>query len=77
MGELPGKAILNINGNSLSGMLSLLNHDNSFSGESIDDGKIVFKDELKKRSAVCPTPLQALYWKERSKPLQKPRWASF
>jgi len=37
MGELPGKADLNINGNSLSGMLSLLNHDNSFFGEQIDD----------------------------------------
>jgi len=37
MGELLGKAVLNINGNSLSGSLSLLNHDNPFSGELIDD----------------------------------------
>lgn len=66
MGELPGKAVLNINGNSLSGMLSLLNHDNPFSGESIDDGKVVFKEELKKRSAICPTPLQAHYLRHQS-----------
>jgi uncharacterized protein len=47
MGELPGKAVVNIDGNSLSGMLSLLNHDNPFSGGSFEDGKITFKGELK------------------------------
>jgi hypothetical protein len=47
MGELPGKAVLNIEGNSLSGRLSLLNHDNLFSGGSIEDGKVSFKGELK------------------------------
>lgn len=47
MGELPGKAFLNIEGNSLSGRLSLLNHDNLFSGGSIEDGKVSFKGELK------------------------------
>jgi len=43
MSELPGKPVLNINGNSLSGVLSLLNHDNPFSGGSIDDGKVFFQ----------------------------------
>jgi len=46
MGDLPGKAVLSIDGNSLSGMLSLLKHDNSFSGGSIEDGKIAFRGEL-------------------------------
>ncbi len=32
MGDLPGKAVLNIAGNALNGMLSLLDHDNPFSG---------------------------------------------
>jgi hypothetical protein len=47
MGELPGRAVLNIDGNSLSGTLSLLNHDNEFSGGSIEDGKVTFKGDLK------------------------------
>ena len=47
MGELPGKVVLNIAGNSVCGMLSLLNHDNPFSGGSIEDGKVAFKGELK------------------------------
>jgi hypothetical protein len=47
MGELPGKAIVNIEGNSLSGMLSLFNHDNPFSGGSIENGKVSFKGDLK------------------------------
>ena len=47
MGELPGKAVLNIDGNSLSGMLSHLNHNNPFSGGSIEAGKTAFKGELK------------------------------
>jgi hypothetical protein len=47
MGELPGKAVLNIDGNSLSGMLSLLNHDNPFAGGSIEDGRIAFQGEMK------------------------------
>ncbi|HNB52093.1 MAG TPA: amidohydrolase family protein [Anaerolineales bacterium] len=47
MGDLPGKAVLKIDGNSLSGTLSLLNHANPFSGGSFEDGKVVFKGELK------------------------------
>ncbi len=47
MGELPGRAVLNINGSSLSGMLSLLNHNNSFSGGSIEDGKLAFMGDLR------------------------------
>lgn len=47
MGELPGTAVLNIDGNSLSGKLSLLNHDNPFSGGSFENGKVSFKGELK------------------------------
>jgi hypothetical protein len=47
MGELPGKAVLKIDGNSLSGTLSLLNHANPFSGGSFEDGKVAFKGELK------------------------------
>jgi hypothetical protein len=47
MGELPGKAVVHMDGNSLSGSLSLLNHDNPFSGGSIEDGKVAFKGELK------------------------------
>ncbi len=47
MGDLPGKAVLNIDGNSLSGMLSLLNHDNPFSDGSIENGNVSFKGDLK------------------------------
>lgn len=47
MGELPGQAVLNIDGSALSGTLSLLNHDNPFSGGSIDDGRVAFQGELK------------------------------
>ncbi|MFZ6028161.1 MAG: amidohydrolase family protein [Chloroflexota bacterium] len=46
MGELPGKAVMNVDGNSLSGSLFLLNHDNPFSGGSSEDGKVTFKGEL-------------------------------
>ena len=31
----------------MSGSLSLLNHDNPFSGGSFEDGKVTFKGELK------------------------------
>jgi len=54
MGELPGKAVVNIDGNSLSGMLSLLKHDNPFSGGSIENGKITFKGELKTPVGTMP-----------------------
>jgi len=47
MGELPGKAVLNIDGNSVCGVLSLLNHDNPFSGGTLDAGKVAFQGELK------------------------------
>jgi predicted TIM-barrel fold metal-dependent hydrolase len=47
MGELPGQAVLIIEGNSLSGTLSLLNHDNPFSGGSLEDGKVTFDGKLK------------------------------
>jgi hypothetical protein len=47
MGELPGKAVVNIDGNSVSGVLSLLNHDNPFSGGSIEDGKVAFRGDLR------------------------------
>jgi hypothetical protein len=47
MGELPGKAVVNIDGNSVCGVLSLLNHDNPFSGGSIEDGKVAFRGDLK------------------------------
>jgi hypothetical protein len=47
MGELPGKVVLNIAGNSVCGVLSLLNHDNPFSGGSIEAGKVAFQGELK------------------------------
>ncbi len=47
MGELPGKVVVNVDGTALSGNLSLLNHDNPFSGGSFKDGKVAFKGELK------------------------------
>ncbi len=47
MGELTGKTVLNIAGNSLSGVLSLFNHDNTFSGGSVENGKVAFKGNLK------------------------------
>ena len=47
MGELPGKVRLNIDGTNLSGVLSLLNNDNPFSGGTIEDGKVAFSGKLK------------------------------
>ncbi len=47
MGELPGKVRLDIDGKSVCGVLSLLNHDNPFSGGTIEDGKVAFKGDLK------------------------------
>lgn len=47
MGELPGKVRINIAGTDLSGVLSLLNHDNPFGGGTIEDGKVAFSGDLK------------------------------
>jgi predicted TIM-barrel fold metal-dependent hydrolase len=47
MGEFPGKVSLNIDGNNLSGVLSLLNNDNKFNDGTIEDGKVTFSGELK------------------------------
>lgn len=47
MGELPGKVQINIDGTVLSGVMTLLNHDNPFSGGNIQDGNIAFSGEMK------------------------------
>lgn len=47
MGELPGKVQLHIVGSDLSGVFSLMNHDNPFSGGTYKDGKGAFTGELK------------------------------
>ena len=48
MGEMPGKIVLNVEGASLSGIISFMKNDNVFSGGSIDaDGNIAFKGDLK------------------------------
>lgn len=47
MGEFPGKVRINIDGTSISGVMSILNNDNPFSGGMIKDGNIAFSGELK------------------------------
>lgn len=47
MGELPGKVRINIDGTSLSGVMSLLNNDNPFTGGTIENGRVTFSGELK------------------------------
>jgi hypothetical protein len=47
MGDIDGKAVLNIDGTALSGTLSLMGKDNVFSNGGIDaDGNVSFKGEL-------------------------------
>lgn len=54
MGEFPGKVRLNIEGTALSGVLSLLNNDNPFSGGIITDGKVAFSGDLKTPMGKMP-----------------------
>jgi hypothetical protein len=54
MGELPGKALLTLEGGSLSGVFSLLGHDNAFSGGTMQDGKVAFSGELKTPMGAMP-----------------------
>ncbi|RCX14357.1 hypothetical protein DFR58_11581 [Anaerobacterium chartisolvens] len=54
MGELPGKVSLNIDGTALSGVLSLINNDNPFSGGTIEDGRVAFSGELKTPMGKMP-----------------------
>lgn len=46
MGELAGKVALKIDGTDLSGVLSLGNHDNNFTGGTIENDKMTFSGEL-------------------------------
>ncbi len=47
MGDMPGKAVVNSEGTSLSGMLSLMGHDNPFTDGTIDEGgNISFQGDL-------------------------------
>jgi len=57
MGEVPGKAVLNVDGTSLSGVLSLMKNENAFSGGTIEDGKISFKGEMKTPIGKVPYDL--------------------
>ncbi len=54
MGEIPGKVSLNIDGTALSGVLSLINNDNPFSGGTIEDGRVAFSGELKTPMGKMP-----------------------
>jgi predicted TIM-barrel fold metal-dependent hydrolase len=54
MGNFPGKAILNIDGTALSGILSIMNNDNKFTGGKIEDGKVTFSGELKTPMGKMP-----------------------
>ncbi len=54
MGDLPGKVRLNIEETTLSGVLSLLNNDNTFSGGTIIDGKVSFSGDLKTPMGEMP-----------------------
>jgi predicted TIM-barrel fold metal-dependent hydrolase len=47
MGELQGRVSFKIDGTALSGVLSLMNNDNPFSGGTLEDGKIAFSGEMK------------------------------
>lgn len=54
MGELQGKVCLNIDGTALNGVLSLMNNDNTFSGGSINDGRVAFAGNLKTPMGKMP-----------------------
>ena len=48
MGNQPGNVLLNVDGTSLSGTISFMKSDNSFTGGTIDgDGNVSFKGDLK------------------------------
>lgn len=53
MGELPGKAVLDVDGKSLRGVLTLLGHDNPFKG-TIEDGNLAFAGDLKTPIGAMP-----------------------
>jgi uncharacterized protein len=47
MGDMPGKVILNIDGTTLSGVISFMKNDNAFLGGTIDaEGNVAFKGDL-------------------------------
>lgn len=47
MGEQPGKIRFVIDGTTLSGVLTILDKDNAFSGGTIDNGGLSFSGDLK------------------------------
>ena len=46
LGDLPGKAVVNLEGKKLCGMLNLLAHDNPFTG-TLDGETLAFSGDLK------------------------------
>ncbi len=62
MGEMPGKIVLNVEGASLSGIISFMKNDNVFSGGSIDaDGNIAFKGDLKTTMGKIPYTISGTF----------------